>query len=188
MSTQRDRLLSELVSSVIIRCNLATAANVEKLNFCCCFFFSKFQPQNAFYLTFHPYLNGSSAHALDRQLSLLHCPNAKQPDSTKSNGWELSSLSLIPGCKHLTGPVSTGLIQLLLNLPLWMSDVGVCGCALFHTNVMGLSCLHCRPEHGPVALIIPLAAHNESLAGCRIHGAMLVIRVMRTVALFDALI
>lgn len=49
-------------------------------------------------------------------------------------------------------------------------------CALQHKREGPLLCY--RLGHGCVALIIPLSAHNESLAACHIQRAKLVINVM----------
>ena len=143
---------------------------------------------------FHSCWNDSPAHALGRQLSLSHCPTSEQLNSTESNGWELSYLSLMPGCKHLTRACPYRINSApFKNLPLWLRARWVCGCALLqHKRDRPL--LSYRPRHGPGAPIIPLSAHNKSLAACHIQRVNLVIKVTELhekgsgVVLFEGLI
>lgn len=133
-------------------------------------------------------------------MSALHslgadrCPTSKQLNSTKGNGWELLVLSLIPGCKHLTRACR----YRINSAPIKSPFMCVCACvhvwACTHQHKRDGPLLSNRLGHGCVALIIPLSAHNKSLAVCHILQAKLVIKVTMLlekssmVALFEGLI
>lgn len=88
--------------------------------------------------------------------------------------------SLIPGCKHLTracpnrinsSPVKSPSVNVCVCLCACMKE---CGCALFNTNVKGLS----SPTGWDMAAL-PSSyhwVHNKSLAACDTQRAKLVIK------------